>query len=63
MQGARVHRAEDITVLALDPTTIEDAAARLERRTALTIPLVDGQLFLSVGEAEWTVPLTVRRLG
>jgi uncharacterized protein YaeQ len=62
LQGARVHRAEDVVVVAFDPATIEDAAGRLERRTAVTISLVDAQLFLAIGEAQWTLPLVVHRL-
>ena len=63
LQGTRLHRAEDIDVVAFDPPTIEDAAARLERRTALTISVVDGQIFLAVGETQWTMALARHRLG
>lgn len=62
MRGARIHRAEAIPVVAFDPAAIEAAAARLERRTALTVSVVDGQLFLAVGDAQWTLALTTLRL-
>ena len=63
VQGARIHRAGDIPLIGLDAATIEDAASRLERRTALTVSVVDGQLFLGIGEAHWTLPLVPTRLG
>ena len=59
MQGARIHRAGDIRVVAFDPPTIEAAAAALERRSALTLSVVDAQLFLGVGDGQWTLPLVV----
>ncbi len=62
MAGARIHRADAIAVVALDPTAIEAAATRLERRTALTVSVIDGQLFLAIGEAQWTIPLVAHRL-
>jgi uncharacterized protein YaeQ len=60
--GARIHRAEAIPVVALDPATIEAAVAHLERRTALVVSVMDGQLFLTIGDAQWTIPLVVHRL-
>ena len=63
LPGARVYRAEDVVVVAFDPATIEDAAARLERRTAVTISVVDQQIFLAIGETQWTLSPTVQRLG
>lgn len=62
MAGARIHRAEAIPVVALDPALVEAAAARLERRSALTVSVMDGQLFLGIGDAQWTLPLAVHRL-
>ena len=56
MAGARIHRADAIAVVALDPTAIEAAATRLERRSALTCSVIDGHLFLAIGEAQWTIP-------
>ncbi|MGD9905883.1 MAG: YaeQ family protein [Vicinamibacterales bacterium] len=62
MHGARIHRAEAIPVVAFDPAVVEAAAARLERRAALTVSVMDGQLFLAIGDAQWTVALGCHRL-
>jgi uncharacterized protein YaeQ len=63
LDGTRIHRAEHVRVVALDPATIETAAAQLERRSALTMSAVDGQLFLTIGDSQWTIPADVQRLG
>lgn len=57
VRGARIHRAEAIPVVTFDPAIVEAAAGRVERRSALTVSVVDGQLFLAVGDAQWTLPL------
>jgi len=62
VRGARVHRAEAIPIVAFDPAIIEAAAAGLERRSALTVSVLDGQLFLAIGAAQWTLPLVAQRL-
>jgi uncharacterized protein YaeQ len=62
VHGARIHRAGDIPLIGFEPAIIEDAASRLERRAALTVSVVDAQLFLGIGEAQWTLPLVPRRL-
>jgi uncharacterized protein YaeQ len=62
IQGTRIHRAEAIPVVALDAAAMDAAAARIERRSALTVSVMDGQLFLGVGDAQWTLPLTTHRL-
>lgn len=63
LRGERIHRAEAITVVGLDPAAIEAAAARIERRAALTVSVMDGELFLGVGDDQWTLPLTTHPLG
>ena len=63
VQGARIHRAGDIRVVAFDPPAIEAAAAALQRRCALTLSVVDAQLFLGVGDRQWILPLAIHPLG
>jgi uncharacterized protein YaeQ len=62
MRGARIHRADAIPIVAFDPVTMEQAAAGLERRAALTVSVMDGQLFLAIGETQWTLALQTHRL-
>jgi uncharacterized protein YaeQ len=58
VRGERIHRAGAIAVIAFDPPTITAAAACLERRAAVTLSVMDGQLYLGIGDADWTLPLT-----
>ena len=60
VQGARIHRAGDIRVVAFDPPVIEAAAAALERRSALTLSVVDAQLFLSSARRSGRCPSSPR---
>jgi uncharacterized protein YaeQ len=62
IQGERIHRADAIVVVGFDPATIEAAAACLERRAALTLSVMDAQLYLGIGDAQWTLPLTTHPL-
>ncbi|MGE0360274.1 MAG: YaeQ family protein [Vicinamibacterales bacterium] len=57
MRGARIHRADAIPVVAFDPAVMEQAAAGLQRRAALTVSVMDGQLFLAIGDRQWTLGL------
>jgi uncharacterized protein YaeQ len=60
--GAKIHKAADIPIVALDPATIEQAAAALERRAALVVSVMDGELHLSIGERSFTLRLAEHRL-
>jgi uncharacterized protein YaeQ len=62
IRGERIHRADAIVVVAFDPATIEAAAARLERRAALTVSVMDAALYLGVADGQWTLPLTTHAL-
>lgn len=46
----RIHRAEDIQVLRLDPEMIARLAAGLERRTSWHVTIFDGQLTVTCGD-------------
>ena len=45
----RIHQAEDIEVLLLDPTLVQQLAANLERRTKWHVTIFDGQLSVACG--------------
>lgn len=60
--GARVHRATEIPVVALDGAVVSEAAAQLDRRTALVVSVADGDVHLSVGEQTYPLTLTEHRI-
>lgn len=48
-EGQRIHRAEQVEVYAVDRELVAALAPRLDRRTALTISVTEGTLFIDVG--------------
>jgi uncharacterized protein YaeQ len=60
--GAKIHKAADIPIVALDPVVIEEAAAALGRRSALVLSVIDRELHLSVGERTFTLRLVEHRI-
>ena len=63
LAGQKVHAAERVSVVVLDRRTIEAAAARVERRTSLSISVTEGQLYLDLGGASFTMELVRHGLG
>ena len=58
LEGQGVHRAADIPVFGLERAVIETLAASLDRRTALTLNVMDGQLYVESPAGSLTLPLT-----
>lgn len=46
--GARIHRADDILVYAIDREFIAEVAARLSRRLALDIAVTEGMVYVTI---------------
>jgi uncharacterized protein YaeQ len=55
--GERIHNAADIPVFAFDRGQIEEIAARLERRSALSLSITERQIYLELDG--WTCQLKV----
>lgn len=58
LDGQGVHRAAEIPVYAFDRDIIEAVAASLDRRSALTLNVMDGQLYLESPAGSHTLALT-----
>lgn len=58
LDGQGVHRAADIPVYAFDREVIEAVAASLDRRSSLTLNVMDGQLYLESPAGSHTLALT-----
>ncbi|MEZ4638777.1 MAG: YaeQ family protein [Caldilineaceae bacterium] len=50
LAGKKIHRAEDVVIYALDRRFVEQLAARIDRRTALTVMRTAGELLVTVGD-------------
>jgi uncharacterized protein YaeQ len=62
LNGQRIHRAEDIPIRAFDRMLVEEIAARLDRRIAMALSVTGGELFLTLGDESWTLPLVEHRI-
>jgi uncharacterized protein YaeQ len=50
LRSEKIHRAEDIEILAFDPELIASISARLARRMAFDLVVTEQQLYISLGE-------------
>ena len=62
LNGQHIHRSEDIPILAFDRTLVEEIAAHLDRRISMSLSVTGGELFLTLGDESWTLPLVEHRL-
>lgn len=53
-EGQRIHKAADIEVFAVDRELLGALAGHLDRRTAWTMSVTDGQIFIDVGGASYS---------
>ena len=63
LSGEKIHRREEIPVRAFDRSLVEEIAASLERRTSMALSVTHGELFVTVGERTFTLPMTEHRIG
>lgn len=50
LQGAKIHRAEDLELRAIDRGLVRELADALERRMSFALSVAEGELFVSLGE-------------
>jgi uncharacterized protein YaeQ len=60
LASARIHRAEELELYALDRALIAGCAARLDRRVSVAVAISDGEVFVSYADA--TISGRVSRL-
>ena len=49
LEGERIHRAEEISIVGFDPALIASFVERLDRRTAFDLSVTEGHLYLTIG--------------
>ncbi len=60
--GQRIHRAAEIPVYELDRAVVDACAAGLDRRSSLTLNVMDGQLYIETGTQSLSMPLVAHAL-
>jgi len=63
LTGAKIHRAEGISIRFFDHRLIEEIAALIDRRTSFSLSVTHGELFMSIGEHNFTLAMVEHRLG
>lgn len=62
LAGAKIHRAAEIPIRAFERSAIEEVAAVLERRTSMAISVSEGDLFISIGDRTFNLPVMEHRI-
>jgi uncharacterized protein YaeQ len=63
LAGVRMHAPERIHLFALDRSFMAELAARVDRRTALSVSRSDGELYVDCGGGSWASTLERLPLG
>lgn len=61
-EGQKIHRSAEIPIRMFDRKIIEELAAILDRRTSMSISVTQGELYISVAERNFTLPIVVHRI-
>jgi uncharacterized protein YaeQ len=62
LSGEKIHRAENIPIRAFDRIRIEEIAALIDRRASLAISVTHGEIYLTMGQHTFTLPIVEHRI-
>ena len=62
LAGEKIHRAGEIPIRAFDRGIIAEIAEAIDRRTSLSLSVTHGELYLSIGDRTFTLPVVEHRL-
>jgi uncharacterized protein YaeQ len=62
LAGEKIHRASEIPIRAFDRGIITEIAETIDRRTSLALSITHGELYVSIGDRTFTLPLVEHRL-
>lgn len=62
LEGKGIHRAAEIPVVSFGAGFVEDAAAELPRRAAVSVSVTGGELYLDIGGRAFHAPIAEHRL-
>jgi uncharacterized protein YaeQ len=57
LRGERIHRQEDLEIVALDRSLISSIVERLDRRMSLTVSVTEGHLYVTLGDDNFDAAL------
>ena len=62
LAGEKIHRAADIPIRAFDRGTIAAIAEAIDRRTSFSLSVSHAELYLSIGDRTYTLPVVEHRV-
>lgn len=62
LDGERIHRSWDLRIRAFDRHVVEDVAATIERRTSLALSVSNQEVYISIADRNFTLPIIEHRL-
>ena len=62
LSGEKIHRASEVRIRAFDRATIEEIANAIDRRTSLAVSVSDGDVYVSIGDRTFTLPIVEHQL-
>jgi uncharacterized protein YaeQ len=62
LAGEKIHRADAIRIRAFDRATVAEIAEAIDRRTSLSVSVAHGEVYVSIGERTFTLPIVEHRL-
>jgi len=63
LEGERIHRAEEISIFALDRQLLADLVAILDRRMKMSLSVTGGHLYLDIAGRNLSGAVTEHRIG
>ena len=63
LSGARVHRAAEIPIFAFDRAFIDEVAARIDRRSTMSLSITERELYVDIDGATFSTRIEEHRIG
>ncbi len=60
--GEKIHKADAVRIRAFDRVQVEEVAGLLDRRTSMSISITGGEVYVSIGEHNVTLPIAEHRI-
>lgn len=63
LAGKKIHRGSEIPIYAFEPSFVSEVAAAIDRRVAVSLSITERELYLGVGERDFTTTVVEHHLG
>lgn len=62
LSAAKIHRAEEISIRSFDRAVVAEIAGLVERRLSMAVSVSGGEIYVTLGERMFTIPIVEHRL-